>query len=168
MIYIATGKRIDLRVLTVEDADWFFELNEDPQVLLYTGDHPFKSREESKRFLAAYNQYSLYKMGRCAIIRKSDSKVLGWCGLKYHDADNYVELGFRLFRKYWGQGYATEAAKLSIDYAFHQLNLHELIGRVDERNLGSIRVLEKSGMTLHSSISTTGSTLLIYKLTNPN
>jgi ribosomal-protein-alanine N-acetyltransferase len=79
------------------------------------------------------------------VIRKQDSAWLGWCGLKQH-AD-YVDLGFRFFRKSWGNGYATESAMACLEYGINELNIKHIVGRVAIGNNASVRVLEKFEMT---------------------
>lgn len=150
---IIETERLILRELTTQDAKHFFELNSDPEVMLFTGDDPFQSVTEAEHFLKNYSHYSEHGFGRWAVIRKSDDAFLGWCGLKMHKptlsvkTNSYVDIGFRFFRKYWGQGYATEAARKSLELGFTQFQLNEIVGRTARQNLGSIRVLEKIGLT---------------------
>ena len=143
---IAETKRLILRELHRDDAEYFFELNNDPEVLKYTGDVAFKSVNEAQNFLKNYSHYSENGYGRWAIIRKEDQQFIGWCGLKLNE-EGYVDIGFRIFKKYWGNGYATEAAEKSIDIGFNKFGLKEIIGRTANDNRGSFRVLEKIGMT---------------------
>lgn len=143
---IAETERLILRELTLQDAQYFFELNSDPEVMLFTGDDPFRSVAEAEKFLQNYSHYTENGFGRWAVIRKEDNEFLGWCGLKKH-SEGYVDLGFRFFRKYWGAGYATEAARKSLELGFTRFELNEIIGRAAIQNLGSIRVLEKIGMS---------------------
>lgn len=143
---IAETERLILRELTIEDSAHFFALNNDPNVLKYTGDVAFQSLEEARDFLKNYSHYMENGFGRWAVIRKEDSAFLGWCGLKMHLNENYVDIGFRFFRKYWGEGYATEAAIKSLELGFTRFELTEIIGRTAKNNVGSIRVLEKIGM----------------------
>ncbi len=138
--------RCYLRQLSIDDAPFFFELNADPEVVKYTGDKAFGNLNEAKSFLANYNQYQLYGYGRWAVIDKQTGDFLGWCGLKYTAELNEVDLGFRFFKQYWNQGYATETAKACIDYGFNKLNLCQIVGRAMEANIGSVKVLEKAGM----------------------
>ncbi|MFK7785837.1 MAG: GNAT family N-acetyltransferase [Crocinitomicaceae bacterium] len=143
---IAETQRLTLRELQQDDADHFYELNNDPEVLKYTGDKAFKSIEEARDFLTNYSHYKENGYGRWAVIRKEDHAFLGWCGLKLNE-EGYVDIGFRIFRKYWGKGYATEAAQRSIELGFEKFGLREIIGRTANENKGSFRVLEKVGMT---------------------
>ena len=56
-----------------------------------------------------------------------------------------AEIGYWIGESYWGKGYATEAVKLLIDYAFEELDLLRVYACVFEYNTGSMRVLEKVG-----------------------
>ncbi len=150
MIMTVETERLILRELTPQDAIHFFELNNDPQVLVYTGDQPFSSLSEAESFLRNYSHYSDHGFGRWAVIRKEDNEFLGWCGLKLNE-ENRVDIGFRFHQKYWGKGYATEAARKSLEIGFSQFGLEEIIGRTAKENIGSIRVLENIGMSYFKS-----------------
>jgi len=143
---IAESDRIYLRETTVEDAEFFYNLNSNPEVIKYTGDVAFESVEASKDFLSNYDHFEKYKMGRWAVVAKKSGQTLGWCGLKFHSNGEFVDLGFRFFQKHWGNGFATEASRLSLEYGFRVLRLERIVGRADIRNRASIRVLEKVGM----------------------
>lgn len=149
--YILETPRLFLREFREEDASFFFELNEDPEVIRYTGDPPFASLEEARQFLLDYDQYRKYGYGRWAVLLRPESdggspEWIGWCGLKYISELDETDIGFRLFRRYWGRGYATEAALACLDYGFRELGLRRIVGRVMKENVASVRVLEKIGM----------------------
>jgi RimJ/RimL family protein N-acetyltransferase len=139
--------RLLLREFQPEDAEHFYELSQDPDVLTYTGDPPFESVQKAAEFLKDYYQYKRYGYGRWAVILKETGDFLGWTGLRRDDLMAQTDLGFRLFRKNWGKGYATEAGLACIRYGFNQLHLTRIVGRVMKGNKASIRVLEKCGMT---------------------
>jgi ribosomal-protein-alanine N-acetyltransferase len=145
-------ERLLFREMTPDDAAHAYELNNDPEVLRYTGDEPFDSIKEASDFLSNYAHYRQYGYGRWAVVRKSDHAWIGWCGLKCHPEENEFDIGFRLLRKYWNQGYATEAAAACIKIGFDQYNMHSIIGRAMPENEASIRVLEKLGMAFEDFV----------------
>lgn len=147
MTKILETTRCYLRELTIDDAQHFFDLNADEDVIKYTGDKAFESVESAHQFLADYNPYQEHGYGRWAVINKNTNEFLGWCGLKYSTELNEVDLGFRFHKKYWNQGFATETAKACLDYGFNQLHLSKIVGRAMEANSASVKVLEKIGMT---------------------
>ena len=137
--------RLILRRFDSSDAPQMYLLNADPTVLKYTGDLPFQSISEAESFIQHYDHYQKYGFGRWSVILKSSNEFIGWCGLKQHE-EAFVDIGFRFFKKEWGKGYATEAAKACLVYGFEYLNLKEIIGRAAKENIASVRVLEKLGM----------------------
>jgi len=148
----------------MSDAREVFDLNNDPEVVRYTGDPPFESVDHAQEFLKGYSHYEQYNMGRWAVRSKSDHAFLGWCGLKTHD-NGEVDLGFRLHRKYWNQGYATEAAIGCLRYGFDRLNIPYIIGRAMHENTASIRVLEKIGMTYWKDVICEAHPAKCYRIT---
>ncbi len=156
------SERCFLRTLTVADAPEFFRLNNDPEVLKYTGDVPFQSIEEAQSFLAKYTPYQTTGMGRWAVIRKEDGAWLGWCGLRKDPESGEVDIGFRFHRHFWGQGFASETAMASLTYGFEQLGLKKIIGRAACANVASIRILEKCGMHFVDHIEMSGMKAVLY------
>lgn len=160
-------ERLILREFTILDSQGLLELNADPKVLEYTGDSPFSSITESEHFIRRYNAYKVTGYGRWAVIRKSDTQFLGWCGLKYHPDQNYTDLGFRLLRKFWNQGFATEASRGVIEYAFTTLGLTTLVARVELNNKKSISVLKKLGFTNVSKIEFNNTKGILFRIMKP-
>ena len=145
MIQIETSRLI-LREFSPDDDEQMFLLNSDPDVIKYTGDLPYPSVEEARNSLIQYDQYRKYNCGRLAMITKDSSEFLGWCGLKYVEDAKETDLGFRLHKKYWNKGYASEAGNACLKYGFTTLDLPVIIAHAMNENKASIHVLEKLGM----------------------
>jgi ribosomal-protein-alanine N-acetyltransferase len=140
------------REILPSDVDGLFQLDSDPEVHMYLGNKPVENKEQ---IIAVINfirqQYVDNGIGRWAIIEKETSKFIGWTGLKFireltNGHINYYDLGYRLIQKYWGQGYASESAKASLDYGFDKLNLSEIYAMADCDNMKSNNVLKKIGL----------------------
>ncbi len=155
--------RLILREFSPEmDAAGFFELNSDPEVLRYTGDAPFESVGAAQDFLKNYEQYRLHGYGRWSTILKDTGAFLGWCGLRFMEDLGDADVGFRLHRRYWGQGYATEAARASVLFGFEKLQLPVILGRAAKENIASIRVLEKIGLQYWRDTDLDGVPAVLY------
>jgi ribosomal-protein-alanine N-acetyltransferase len=152
-----------MRKLTKEDAKDFYTLNLDEEVLKFTGDKPFENIQASIDFLTNYDQYEKYGVGRLAVIDKATTKFMGWCGLKFNQDKNEFDIGFRFYRSYWNKGYATETAKKCLDFGFNELGIEKIIGRAMKENIGSIKVLEKIGMTFKENFDFEGREGVIYE-----
>jgi RimJ/RimL family protein N-acetyltransferase len=160
---IIYSERTILRQLTEADAADFYALNADEEVLKYTGDKSFKNIEEAREFLRNYNQYKLYGVGRMAVIDKTSGKLMGWCGLKYHEQSNEFDIGFRFFKHYWNMGYATETAKACIEYEQEIHQMKRMIGRAMLANKASLKVLQKLGFEFHAHVNFDGHEGAIYE-----
>jgi len=165
MEIILETARCYLRKMSSElDAENAFELNNDFEVVKYTGDVAFENVASAELFLENYKDYERNNMGRWAVIRKLYNEWLGWCGLKLINETNEVDLGYRLHRRYWNAGYATELALACIEYGFDKLFLNRVIGNVESSNIGSVRVLEKCGIKLLRQTNFNGNTGLKYEI----
>jgi len=161
-------ERLILREFSLLDAESLFALNTNPNVLQYSGDVPFASISDSELFIRNYSSYAEYGYGRWAVILKSSNEFIGWCGIKFHPNLNYTDLGFRFFEMFWNQGFATESGRAVINYSFAQLNLKELVARVENENLASIRVLQKLDFHPVQEIEFNGRLGKLLALTNLN
>ena len=86
-------------------------------------------------------------MGAWYVLRKEDDSVLGDIGFKGKpNEDQTVEIGYGFIEKYWNQGYATEAVKELIDWAFKTGEVETIIAETLLDNYSSMRVLEKLHM----------------------
>lgn len=150
--------------MAVEDAEDFYRLNSDWEVMKYTGDVAFKDVEAARQLVINYPQYKKYGFGRWTIKLKETGEFLGWCGLKFNEDIEEVDIGFRLSRKHWNKGYSTEAAKASLEYGFTQHNIKRIIGRADKRNTASIRVLEKLGLKFEKNYNDNGVENVLYAI----
>lgn len=161
-------ERLELREFDPSEAKFYFDLNNDPEVMRYTGDVPFNSVEEAKLFLENYDHYDLHGFGRWSVYLRDSEILLGWCGLKQLDEET-IDLGYRFFRKYWNKGYATEAAQACIKYGFLELKLNQIVGRTAKENKASVKVLEKVGMNFWKEAPCEGiENSIYYRIENSN
>ncbi len=146
-------KRLQLRYLTSGDVDVVFAVIGDPQTMKY---YPQQfSREDALRWVTkTQERYRTDGFGLFAVVLKSEGVVIGNCGLMRQDVEgeSLVEVGYHFRRDYWGHGYATEAARACMDYAFERLNVEKLISLILAENLPSRRVAERNGMTVERQV----------------
>lgn len=147
MNIVKETERLILREFDLSDAQAFYELNLDEEVMRYTADEVFATFDESAELIRNYKEYKKSGYGRWTVVLKETNEILGWCGLKYIESVQEVDLGYRLHKRYWKNGYATEASKASLAIGFEQYGLDLIVGRTMRENAASIKVLEKTGMT---------------------
>ena len=154
---VMKGKRVSLGIYQREEIPRMYRdfadsevqrfLNRPDKLFYLEGEYDWYDglrKDESSRVMAVLLNKGAGK-GRSDV----EHELIGSVGIHGIDTiSRNAELGYLLFRKYWGKGYATEAVWLGIDYAFRTLNLRKLIARVMEPNRASSSVLEKNGFVL--------------------
>jgi RimJ/RimL family protein N-acetyltransferase len=151
---IITTERLNLRTWIADDIPLMTAISSDPKVMEY-----FPSTQDLKatQQLIHYinEQHDKYGYSLYAVEIKNTGEFIGFVGLAHpsFDIPNFkpqglpiVEIGWRLSSKHWGRGYATEAAKAVLAYAFNELNLDEIISFTTIENKKSRNVMEKIGL----------------------
>lgn len=88
-----------------------------------------------------------------ALVLKSENCLIGNCGIRVNDTEmREANIGYELDSRYWGQGYATEAARAILQFGFETLAMHRVWSWCIADNVGSARVLEKIGMRLEGRL----------------
>jgi ribosomal-protein-alanine N-acetyltransferase len=146
--------RLLLRPVTGADADALFALHSSAYVLRYWDAPPWRERDRAERFIAACREMADEGTGaRPVIERASDGAFLGWCGLsRWNPVYRSASLGYCLDAAAWGNGYATEAARALLGWAFDTLDLNRVQAETDTRNAASAGVLEKLGFVREGTL----------------
>jgi ribosomal-protein-alanine N-acetyltransferase len=139
--------RLFLRKFTEADAPLVYQLNSDAEVLKYLHGPALENEEQAKKIIneIILPQYML-NLGRWAIHTKTDYEFIGWCGLKNIPETGIIDLGYRLLKNAWGNGYATEAAQYTVIYGLRNLKIKTITGIAHVDNIASIKILKKIGM----------------------
>jgi len=138
-------ERLNMREWRESDLDAFAGILADTEVMRYLTGEPL-SRTDAWRFMAASAGHWLLRgYGTWVLERKSDNAVLGRVGLINPEGWPALEVGWTLGRAYWGQGYATEAARASLDYGFQTQSVDRLISLIDAENVASEAVARRVG-----------------------
>ena len=160
--------RLILRRFTEEDAALLLYLNRDPEVIKYVHEFPLETEEQALNIIRniILPQYE-NDLGRWAIHIKESMEFIGWCGLKYLPKNDETDLGYRLVKKEWGKGIASEAAQHTLQYGFNQLKLKLITGKAHKENTASLNILEKLGMHFIREEIEDGCPIKVYTITSP-
>jgi RimJ/RimL family protein N-acetyltransferase len=146
---ILITNRLKLRLWYEDDTEPFIKLNNDPEVMRFfpsiqTADETLQQIARIKKHFTDYG-YGLY-----AVERLDNQQFIGYTGFAHPSFQSYftpcVEVGWRLSRENWGQGFATEAAIACINHGFTTLGFNEIYSFTAVINLPSINVMKKSGL----------------------
>lgn len=148
-------ERLILREWRNEDGDALHAMSQDEQVMEFLG--PVTSPAETSVFISR-SQATFAANGYCfwVVERKRDGMFLGSCGLKpgpeHTPVAGRTEIGWRLARGAWGQGYAREAAQASLDWGFANLPDDSIWSMTVPANLRSWGLMERLGMVRHHEL----------------
>lgn len=147
--YLFKSERLGFRTWKTSDIPKLLEMNSDEEVMRF---FPSTQNETQTKNFVERMQQSFEDKGYCyfAVDELKTSQFIGFIGLAYQDYDvpfsPFTDIGWRLHKDYWNNGYATEGAKRCLDYGFHQLNLKNIKSIAPKTNRPSIHVMEKIGM----------------------
>ena len=133
---------VTLKTFTVAYLDDFMEWATDDEVTKYMMWNSYTSRSEAEGFFVNIVEKHRWFKAVCL-----GEKVIGSITLEKGKGAHSckADLGYVIARKYWGNGFATQAIKLAIQTGFKDLDIERIEAHVDPSNIGSQRVLEKNG-----------------------
>lgn len=138
--------RLFLRRMNETDKDSVFAMRSDVEVMRFIRAPQIKKSEAENWINLISSRWETEKIGFCAMVEKTSNQFIGWCGLWRLAENDEIEVGYALFKEFWGKGYAAEASKAFLDYGFNQLNLEKIVAVANPENKSSRRVMEKLGM----------------------
>ena len=138
---IIDTERLILRPLSVADAADAFEWQSDPEVNRYMIYPLYTDIEKTREWIVSLGP----DVNEFGFELKSTGKVIGAGGIKYHPDSDAWELGYNLNRNYWGRGYATEASKALIRWAYEYEGARDFIACHATANAASGNVIRKCG-----------------------
>jgi RimJ/RimL family protein N-acetyltransferase len=157
--------RLRLRRFRGSDLDAYAEMSADAEVMKYIGTGVTFNRNEAWRSIASMlGHWQLLGYGMWAVERKDSGAFVGRAGFLDPPGWPGFEVGWVLGRAHWGHGFATEAARATLDYAFDVLKRERVISLIREGNERSIRVAEKLGERYAGEVELLGSKARVYEV----
>ncbi|MEG0860444.1 MAG: GNAT family N-acetyltransferase [Pseudomonas sp.] len=159
--------RLLARELSREDLPALTAILSDPEVMKYSVRGVCDAQVTGEFIDWCVHCYSTLGMGQWALIDKVDGELVGFCGVSPEQVAGVEEanLGYRLARRYWNQGLASEAVKGVLDYVFGPLQQPAVIAIIDPEHVASLRVAQKAGFTAFDRVEFHGRPVRVYRLT---
>lgn len=154
-------ERLLLRPMQADDAEAMQVMNADAEVMRYIGTgEPLTPEATRARTAKAAAHWDAHGWGVFAAVEAATGTLVGWTALAtptfLPEILPVTELGWRMRRDRWGRGYAPEAARAVIGFAFGELGLDRVVSCIHSENTASIRVAEKLGMVLERETEVPG------------
>jgi [ribosomal protein S5]-alanine N-acetyltransferase len=165
------GERIRTRFVSENDIGAWAGFFKDPEAIELF--HPAfmapggKSRDNAELWIKRQiERYRDNHYGLQAVIEKKSGAFLGLTGLLLQEVDGVKELevGYHILKKHWGNGYAPEAARLFVDFAFKNRLNDSVVSIIDIRNHKSQRVAEKNGLKKEKQTTWRDKEVFVYRI----
>lgn len=151
-------ERLTLREAKLDDAEFVLELLNEPSYIRFVADRGLRTVEDAagyitEKFLPSYEQHGF---GFYIVDLKVDGTSIGICGLAKREMMEHVDIGYSFLQRYWGQGYALEAARAMMNHARDVLGLQRVVAFTAIDNEASAKLLEKLGLRYEKTINLPG------------
>ncbi|MFB8831806.1 GNAT family N-acetyltransferase [Azotobacter sp. CWF10] len=164
---IRESARMLIRPLSLEDVPALTEILSDPDVMKHSV-RGVCDEAATRRFVEwCLDCYASHGVGPWALIEKESFTLIGFCGVgpeRVGDAEE-INLGYRLARRYWGIGIATEAACATLAYAFETKAFRSVVAIIEPEHIASLRVAEKAGFRGFQEMVFHGKPVRLYRMT---
>jgi RimJ/RimL family protein N-acetyltransferase len=141
--------RLLLRKLSADDdAAFILQLVNEPSWLRFIGDRGVRTLEDARGYIlkGPMEMYRRFGFGLYLVVNKADGVPMGLCGLLKRDSLPDVDIGFAFLPRFWGQGYAHEAAAAVLAQGQNTFGLRRILAITSPDNHSSIKLLEKLGL----------------------
>ena len=160
-----TTERLLLRGLRADDLDAYARMYADPDVMRFLEDGRPLDRAAAFRSMAIHlGHWRLRGYGQWALEDRATGELVGRAGLWQPEGWPGLEVGWLLNRGSWGHGFATEAGRAAIEFAFGELGAAEVISLIKPENDASIRVAERLGESYRGTVDLAGVRVSVYRL----
>lgn len=146
---VLTTPRLVLRELRPTDAEAFYAILADPEVMRYYGSEAHESLTQTRALIARLQKSYGHRLSmRWAVTLAREDRLIGSVSFWHFDEDyQRAETGYDLHPAFWGQGIMAEALSAVLTYGFTEMNLHRVEANIDMQNERSKRLLLKLGFT---------------------
>lgn len=159
-------ERLILRMFRDADLEAYAEMSADPLVMRYLGDGQPLSRPLAWRHMAMMaGHWQLRGYGFWAAEDRATGVMVGRVGFWNPEGWPDFEIGWTLRRSYWGRGFATEAARAALRFAFTQMEREHVISLIRPENDASIRVAQRLGERFIETIQLLDKPARLYRIT---
>lgn len=161
-----SSERLWLRPYNDHDLDFLESLLTNPNMVRYIGNGQIRDKEGIKKFSDwIYDTYSFNPhYGLKLILDKESKKRVGHAGLvpQIINGKQEIEIGYWIAQEYWGRGFATEAARVVMEYGKNKLKIEKMIALIQKDHIASQKVAEKIGMQFEKEINLKGKEVFVY------
>lgn len=151
-------ERLILREFDADDAELMLEILNEPAFIRFVADRNVRTTREAAEYLKEkiLPSYGRFGFGFYVVELKANGTPVGMCGLVKRETLEHVDIGFSILERFWGRGYASEAAVALMHHGLTNLRLPRIVGITAPDNDRSAAVLQKLGLRFEKMIHLPG------------
>lgn len=145
--------RLQIRWLDFDDAEFIYQLVNDPDWIRFIGDKGVSSLDDARRYIETgpLQMYRKRGFGLNRVALKNTDQAIGICGILQRETLPEVDLGFAFLPDYRRRGYAFEASRAVLEHALTRLGLPRVAAILSPQNMASANLLGKLGFSFERS-----------------
>ncbi len=166
MVFICETERVLIRPLSLNDLSSVTEILGDPEVMKHSVRGVCDEAAARKFIEWCLSCYKSHGVGPWALVEKESLDLIGFCGVgpeRVGDTEE-INLGYRLARRFWGAGLATESACAALAYAFEVKAFRSVVVMIEPEHVASMRVAEKAGFCGFQNVQFHGREVRLYRM----
>ena len=165
-MFVTETERLSIRHLELDDLPALTEILSDPEVMKHSVRGVCDEAATRKFIEWCLACYVTHGVGHWALTDKQTGELVGFCGVGPEQVGDTEEinLGYRLARRYWGKGLATEASLAVIERAAKLGRFESIVVIIEPEHFASLRVAEKAGFHRYEEIEFHGRPVRLYRL----
>jgi RimJ/RimL family protein N-acetyltransferase len=159
-------ERLLLRQFAAQDLEMYTNrIFGDADVMRYLPKRDAPASERAQKTMDFFNDHwTQYSYGPWAVVEKASGELIGHCGLRFIPDIQETEVLYAFGKDFWTKGYATEAARASVDFGFNQVGLERIIALAVPENTASRKVMEHCGLQYEKETHLFGLDVVYYAL----
>jgi len=168
MVQICETDRLILRRLSLDDVPALTDILSDPEVMKHSVNGVYDEAATRKFVEWCLSCYESHGVGPWALIDKKATELIGFCsaGPEMVADVEEINLGYRLARRYWNKGLASEAVIAVLNYVFGEKLFSSVVVIIEPAHLASLKVAEKAGFSSFEMLEFHGRLVRLYRLTS--
>lgn len=167
IVLIGETERLLIRPLSLDDMPALAEILSDPDVMKHSVRGVYDEAATHKFIQWCLSCYESHGVGPWALIDKASGSFIGFCGVAPEAVGEIEEinLGYRLAKRYWGLGIATEAVRAVLAYALSNRAFKSVVVIIEPEHIASMRVAQKAGFNSFQNQQFHGREVRVYRIT---
>jgi RimJ/RimL family protein N-acetyltransferase len=157
-VKVLETQRLNLRQITIDDAEFVIELVNEPAYIRNIGDKGVRNIAGARKYLldGPIDSYQRFGFGLYLVELKDSHLPIGMCGLLKRESLDDVDIGYAFLERFWSKGYGFESTSAVLEHSRNTIGLKRIVAVISPGNQSSIALIEKLGFKFEKKLRLAG------------